>query len=242
MQCILTDFKAKPLVNKDDIKHLSVADVAKAITAAKKKKENEEEEIARDIILYVKHKVEERVASKGDKGDSGASNVTIDRTKILVATRKRLSLRKSVNPAVIVQSLGKPIDLPNGLSVQLPASWPSLFRMSSMYEAACMIIDLLEVALENQSLIDDEIPKQIIDMNTPKPPTVPSKGTQKPSRPSRGPNSRQSLTKEPATATDEQSNNTIYTLKENSEVTNNRRVTATSRPVNPRPSQKSIRY
>ena len=235
MQCILTDFKAKPLVNKDEIRHLSVADVAKAITAAKKKKENEEEEIARDIILYVKHKVEEKAASKGD---SVANNVTIDKTKILVATRRRMSLRKSVSPAIIVQSLGRPIELPNGLSVQLPASWPSLFRMSSMYEAACMIIDLLEVALENQSLVDDEIPKQIIEMNTPKPP-VQSKGNQKPSRPSRGPTSRQSMTKEPAT--DEQSNNVIYTLKVNNGGAN-RQVTATSRPVNPRPSQKSIRY
>ena len=199
----------------------------------------------------MKHKVEEKAtASKGDKGDSVvASNVSIDRTKILVATRKRMSLRKSVNPAVVVQSLGKPIDLPNGLSVQLPASWPSLFRMSSMYEAACMIIDLLQVALENQSLVDDEIPKQIIEMNTPKPPVL-SKGTLKPKRPSRGPSGRQSMTMEPAT--DEHSNNTMYTLKENnnkvtsssssSSSSGSSRVTATSRPVNPRPSQKSIRY
>jgi len=168
MQCILTDMKAKPLVDKSAIRHLSVADVAKAILAAKIRKEAEEEEIARDIILYLKHKVEEKTANKGDNNNN---NTVIDKTKILVSTRRRMSQRKVSKPIVVVQSLGKPIELPNGLLVQLPASWPSLFRMSSMYEAACMIIDLLGVAVNNQSLIDDEIPKQILEMNTPKPPS-----------------------------------------------------------------------
>lgn len=213
MQSILsTNGRAKPLVDKNEIKNLSVADVAKAIVAAKKRKVNEEEEICRDIILYVKHKVEEKIANKGEV----INNVSIDRSKILVSTRRRLTQRKSTLPNVVVQSLGKPIELPNGLSVQLPASWPSLFRMSSMYEAACMIIDLLEAALENQSLVDDEIPTQIIEFNSPKPPAA-VKGRPRPSQRKSG------ILKEsqpPAAAADmkERKNS----MKENKMITNNR--------------------
>ena len=170
MQHILIDFKPKPLVDKEEIKNLSVAEVAKAIMNAKRRKELEEEEIARDIVLYLKHKVDEKTANK----DSSAltKNVfVIDKGKIIVANKKRMA-RRVTKP--VVQSLSKPIELPNGVSVQLPASWASLFRMSSMYEAACLILDLLDVAVKDSSLVDDELPSQIAELNMPKPPYAPS--------------------------------------------------------------------
>jgi len=172
MQSILVDFKPKPLVDKEELKNLSLADVTKAIMNAKKRKELEEEEIARDIVLYLKHKVDENIASKGNAAPP--KSIVIDKGKIIVSNKKRMA-RKVIKP--LVQSLSKPIELPNGVAVQLPVSWTSLFRMSSMYEAACLILDLLDVAMNDNSLVDDELPSQIAELNTPKPPTTTTRTT-----------------------------------------------------------------